>query len=100
LVNVPSPERYAAHKLIVSVLRRAAGPSAIKSDKDIVQASLLMEALIMQRREDDLAAALSEAADRGASWRQHLISASANLSDQLREFVLSIVRETDGSAAH
>ena len=100
LVNVPSPERYAAHKLIVSVLRRAAGPSAIKSDKDIVQASLLMEALIMQRREDELAAALSEAADRGASWRQHLISASANLSGQLREFVLSIVRETDGSAAH
>ncbi len=92
LVQVPAPERYAVHKLIVSVMRQTTGPSAIKADKDIIQAGLLIDALIARRREDDLAASLNEAASRGASWRQALLKASARLDDRHRDFVGSIVR--------
>lgn len=81
LVNVPSPERYAVHKLIVSTLRHEAGESAVKSDKDIVQADLLVEALVDKRRLDDLVAVLEEAASRGPAWRQRLATGAARLSD-------------------
>src|SRR5215467_14278052 len=46
LVRVPSPERYAIHKLIVS-RRRHAG--AAKSDKDLQQAEALLGALWRRR---------------------------------------------------
>jgi hypothetical protein len=92
LVQVPAPERYAVHKLIVSVMRKAEGPSAVKADKDIVQAGLLIDALVAKRREDDLAASLTEAAARGASWRQALLKASARLDERQQDFVRSIVR--------
>jgi len=92
LVQVPAPERYAVHKLIVSVMRKADGPSAVKADKDIVQAGLLIDALVAKRREDDLAASFIEAAARGASWRQALLKASTRLDERQQEFVRSIVR--------
>ena len=89
LVNVPAPERYAVHKLIVSVMRKSTGSSAVKADKDLVQAGLLIDVLISKRREDDLAEALCEAAERGDSWRRKLLKASARLTDEASEFVQS-----------
>ncbi|MDZ4759449.1 MAG: GSU2403 family nucleotidyltransferase fold protein [Alphaproteobacteria bacterium] len=91
LVNVPSPERYAVHKLIVSVMRRDTRESAVKSDKDLVQAGLLIEALVAKRRRDDLADALREAAERGASWKDKLTAAVARLPDAPRAIMRSIL---------
>jgi hypothetical protein len=91
LVNVPSPERYAVHKLIISVMRRDTGDSAVKSDKDLVQAGILVEALVAKRRLDDLASALHEAAERGPGWKDRLKAATARLSDAPRAIVQPIL---------
>lgn len=87
LVNVPSPERYAVHKLIVSGLRQSSGESAVKSDKDIVQAGLLIEALVVKRRQADLASALEEAVARGDGWRQRVEAAVQRLPPELQRIV-------------
>ena len=69
-VLVPSPERYAVHKLIVASRRQQS--AAAKREKDLHQAALLVEALDATRRQDDLAFAFSEAWNRGDSWRDAL----------------------------
>lgn len=73
-VLVPSPERYAVHKLIVGSRRRVDGDGAAKTDKDRRQASTLLLTMILLRREEDLADAWLEAWDRGPSWREALCS--------------------------
>ena len=69
-VVVPAPERYAIHKLIVASRRREDGNGTLKRDKDVVQAGLLVKALIDTRRQSDLSEAYAEAWDRGQSWRE------------------------------
>jgi hypothetical protein len=81
LVNVPMPERYAVHKLIVSVMRRDTGESAVKAHKDLVQAGLLVEALVAKRRQDDLASAVLEAIRRSAGWKDRLRTAVPRLAE-------------------
>src|SRR3546814_9376252 len=68
-VTVPSPERYAVHKLIVASRRRSDANGAAKREKDVHQAGLLFAALEATRRQDDLAEAFAEAWNRGPSWR-------------------------------
>jgi len=51
LVQVPRPERYAVHKLIVADRRRD-GPDALKARKDRAQAAFLIEVLSEERPED------------------------------------------------
>ncbi len=91
LVNVPSPERYAVHKLIVSTMRKDSGESAVKSDKDIIQAGLLVEALVAKRRQDDLIAALNEAAARGPAWQERLSQGAARLGNESREIIQTLL---------
>ena len=69
-VTVPSPERYAVHKLIVASRRRSDTNGIAKREKDLYQASLLVEALHATRRQDDLAEVLTEAWGRGQHWRE------------------------------
>ena len=69
-VLVPSPERYAVHKLIVGSRRRIGGDGAAKAEKDRRQASTLLLTMVLLRREQDLADAWMEAWDRGPSWRE------------------------------
>lgn len=66
LVQVPRPERFAVHKLIVAE-RRASGPDALKALKDRAQAGMLIEALL-ELRPDELREALDEARGRGPGW--------------------------------
>ncbi len=73
LVKVPSPQRYAIHKLIVSE-RRAEGPSPIKARKDRMQAELLISVLA-QERPDALWDAYQEALSEGPKWVARLESA-------------------------
>ncbi len=66
LVNVPRPERYALHKLIVSRRRRK---GIAKIDKDIMQAAILLE-ILAERRKADLRDAWEELQGRGPKWRR------------------------------
>lgn len=68
-------------------MRHEAGESAVKSDKDVVQAGLLVEALAAKRRQDDLADTLQEAAGRGPAWRDRLKQGATRLADGPREIV-------------
>ncbi|MGN7868518.1 nucleotidyltransferase family protein [Paracoccus sp. 22332] len=70
LVQIPRPERFAIHKLIVAD-RRKGGPDQAKARKDRGQAAFLIEALA-QDRPDDLAEALEDARSRGPRWRSRI----------------------------
>ncbi len=61
LVNVPSPERFAVHKILVSQIR--AVPSGAKAEKDLHQAMTLIESLA-DRHPDDLARAIRQMGER------------------------------------
>ncbi|MEO1092011.1 MAG: GSU2403 family nucleotidyltransferase fold protein [Pseudomonadota bacterium] len=68
LVQIPRPERYAVHKLVVAD-RRLDGPDALAARKDREQAAFLIEVLA-EDRPDDLAEALDDARSRGPRWRE------------------------------
>lgn len=74
-VRIPSPERYAIHKLIVATART--GTHRAKVEKDLAQAAALIEALV-EARPYELSTALADARARGAKWRD-AISASLSL---------------------
>jgi len=84
-VLVPSPERFAVHKLIVAARRERS--AAAKREKDLHQASLLVEALATTRRQDDLAFAFAEAWDRGDAWREALLKGLSLLKADSHEMV-------------
>lgn len=69
LIQVPRPERFAIHKLIVADRRR--GDLALKAEKDRLQAAFLIEALAKDRP-DDLAEAYEDARAEGPKWRERL----------------------------
>lgn len=70
LVQVPRPERFAVHKLIVAD-RRKDGPESLKSAKDRAQAAYLV-GILAEDRPDDLAEAFEDAWSRGARWQERL----------------------------
>jgi len=70
LVQIPRPERFAIHKLIVSERRRG-GPEASKARKDLLQAEFLIGAL-SEDRPGELREAFDDAMSRGPRWRQRL----------------------------
>jgi hypothetical protein len=67
LVQIPRPEAYAVHKLIVAQRRK--GDDALKARKDLDQSAFLFEVLAEQRP-DELLEAYDDARDRGPSWRE------------------------------
>ncbi len=87
-VHVPSPERFAVHKLIISQLRRE---RAAKREKDIHQAEGLLEVLV-QKRPWELRQVWEEAYERGERWRELLIRGLAHLESQIRDRLLKHVR--------
>jgi hypothetical protein len=70
LVQIPRPERYAVHKLIVAD-RRQGGPDALKAHKDRAQAAFLIEALA-ETRPQDIAEAYNLACETGPEWRKRI----------------------------
>ena len=77
LVQIPRPERYAIHKLIVAD-RRQGGPDAIKAHKDRAQAAFLIEALA-ETRPEDLAEAYQLALEVGPALRQRIAASLTRL---------------------
>ncbi|ARQ02255.1 nucleotidyltransferase family protein [Pseudorhodoplanes sinuspersici] len=68
-VLVPTPERYAVHKLIVGSRRREDRDATSKSVKDRLQARSIFEAMVKNRQHADIASAFTEAWDRGEHWK-------------------------------
>jgi len=99
-VTIPRAERYAVHKLIVSVER----DNQVKSRKDIVQAGTLIEAL-STRRPLELATAWQTAWDTGPRWREKLEAGRARLEQGPQDALDFVLRKaSDGKkrrgAAH
>lgn len=82
LVQIPRPERFAIHKLIVADRRRS-DSSRLKARKDRAQAGLLIEVL-SEERPGELAEAYEDAIGRGPAWHNR-ISASLDLMPQARK---------------
>jgi hypothetical protein len=85
-VTVPSPQRYAVHKLIVAAVRE----SGTKVGKDLVQASQIIEA-VLPHRAIDLYEAWIDAWQRGPKWQASLRRGLGMLDGQLRDkFIFSL----------
>ncbi len=80
-VTVPAPERFAVHKLILSRRRKS---SVAKAEKDLRQATVLLQ-LLLQKRPEDLQRVWAEAVQRGPSWRELLQGGIAQLPASLQE---------------
>ena len=70
LVQIPRPERFAIHKLIVAD-RRQAGPGSPEARKDRLQAAFLVE-ILAEDRPDELQAVFADAMARGRPWRERI----------------------------
>ncbi|WP_299730965.1 GSU2403 family nucleotidyltransferase fold protein [uncultured Tateyamaria sp.] len=79
LVQVPRPEKYAVHKLIVADRRRE-GPNQAKARKDRAQAAFLIKVLA-EDRPDDLAEAYETARAQGPRWRHRIDASLARMPD-------------------
>ena len=88
LVQLPRPERFAIHKLIVAD-RRQGGPDQLKARKDRSQAEFLVEVL-SEDRPDELAEAYEAALSRGPRWR-HRIEASLKRMPETAERLSALV---------
>jgi hypothetical protein len=91
-VNVPSPHRYAIHKLIVS-RRRSEG--AAKRDKDIQQAEALLT-ILSQKRAYDLKAVWDEAYKRGKEWQKLLCEGVSQLAAPAQDTLLNAIGPVPG----
>jgi hypothetical protein len=90
-VLVPSPQRYAVHKLIVS--RRRPKENIAKIGKDLWQAGALIE-ILAKRRFCDLEDVWREAWDRGPAWRQCLGEGLDQLEPETRDLLLKTIGAT------
>lgn len=89
-VLVPTPQRYAIHKLIVAMRRRE---GSAKSTKDIKQAEALFAALT-RSRPHELKAAWAEAYGRGRTWQRLLGQGLSLLHPDIRDQALKVVGAT------
>jgi hypothetical protein len=78
LVQIPRPEAFAIHKLIVA--DRRSGPDRLKAQKDRLQAALLIQALA-EDRPGDLKDAHDDAMGRGAKWEGHIHASLARMPE-------------------
>lgn len=76
IVNIPSPARFAIHKLIVYGERK--GAFRLKAQKDLLQAAALVE-FLSEHRPEELRLAWSDALSRGAGWRKRAMEGLAAL---------------------
>jgi hypothetical protein len=89
LVQIPRPERFAIHKLIIADRRRD-GSGSLKSAKDREQAGFLIETLA-EDRPDDLVEAYEAALAVGPRWREH-ISRSLERMPEVKSVIEGLVR--------
>lgn len=83
-VNVPAPERFALHKLLVAASRMKGGVNVEKARKDISQAQSLL-AVLLEMRPHDVNDAWQELIDRGPSWKLLAGQGREQLPHEMRE---------------
>lgn len=93
LVNVPAPERFALHKLLVSESREAI--FATKAEKDRLQAMQLLEVLI-EEAPDGIENAWADLVMRGKGWSDKLHRALRKCEKSYPE-VVAYLREQEGA---
>jgi hypothetical protein len=86
-VNVPAPERYAVHKLI---LARRRSPALGKREKDLKQSAALLK-ILTERRPEELRLAWEEAYKRGPTWRKLLLEGMAQIDSRARDLTLKVL---------
>lgn len=82
LVQIPQPERFAIHKLIVATRRRT-GDDALKSEKDRRQAAFLV-AVLAEDRPEELRDAYEDALSRGPRWQSRIETSLARMPETAR----------------
>lgn len=85
LVNLPSPARFAVHKLIVYGERPLS--QRTKSTKDLLQAAALIAFFFESGRIDDFSAAWNDAMSRGKGWVKRLLQGWAALEKIAPELI-------------
>jgi hypothetical protein len=70
IANIPKPDRFAIHKLIVSAERNATGE--VKSRKDVRQANVLIQ-FYLDHRPEELVETFKDAMARGPGWKRRLM---------------------------
>jgi hypothetical protein len=93
-VTIPRAERYAVHKLIVSAERQ----DQVKSAKDTLQATTLIEALAT-RRPMELAKAWHTAWDEGPRWREKLEAGRERLAPEAQQRLADVLDRAAKSRA-
>lgn len=81
-VVVPSPERYAVHKLIIAGRRHNDAGGDAKRQKDILQAQLLLLAMRQYYRRDNVAEGFAEAWLRGPSWQTKILEGIGMMTEE------------------
>lgn len=79
-VNLPSPERFAIHKLIVYGERPIR--ERTKATKDLLQSAAIVEWCLENGRREELEAAWAEAISRGRGWKGRATEGRAALLKQ------------------
>lgn len=69
IANIPKPDRFAIHKLIVSAERDAG--AEVKANKDVRQANVLIQ-YYLDHRPEEIAETCRDAFERGPGWRKRL----------------------------
>lgn len=82
LVRVPTPVRYAVHKLIVAQQRKPA--QAAKKKKDLMQARDMID-IFLATNETELQDALDEARDRGKAWKTAINASLKEIGREARQ---------------
>jgi len=86
-VNLPSPERFAIHKLIVYGERPIR--ERTKSAKDVLQAAAIIEWCLENGRAEELALSWADAVSRGKGWRQRAMQGREALLRQAPSLVFN-----------
>ena len=85
-VNLPAPERFAIHKLIVYGERPVR--ERTKATKDLLQATAIIEWCLENGREAELSAAWEDAIGRGRGWKGRALEGRSALLKQAPELRL------------
>jgi hypothetical protein len=92
VVNIPRPERYCVHKLIIHGERGQ--DMRTKANKDLVQAAALM-AYLFDNDTDALQEAWRNAVSRGAGWKKRAHAGAQRVADQYPQLASPIAQLMD-----
>ena len=85
IVNIPAPERYAVHKLIIYGERPSS--DRVKANKDLMQAAAIFQVLSDNGQIDLIRRAWRNAEERGPGWQKRLNQGKSALLKQYPELL-------------